>query len=80
MEDKEVGEIWYLCRDGGTDPAVESLIRKLVHERTAKLALTHTNGRCWTNEEWEGAQRLALDNFGIDPKTFHQFAPNKPRK
>ena len=72
MTDKELGKLWadtnYM--ETGYSGLVVSLIRKLVEERKILLLTRHAKGTMWTAKEEVAAEKLALCDFGIDPKTW----------
>ena len=72
MQDKELGKLWadtnYM--DIGYSSLVAILIRKLVEERKLLLLTRHARGAMWTDKEEAAAEKLALSDFGIDPKTW----------
>jgi hypothetical protein len=61
MEDKEVGEVWAVNRQGSfiNQPVIDRLIRKLVEERM----------RIYTGNN-DVRLHEALEDFGIPPETF----------
>jgi hypothetical protein len=72
MSDKELGKLWadtnYM--ETGYSGLVVCLIRKLVEERKILLLTRHAGGAMWTAKEEVAAEKLALCDFGIDPKTW----------
>jgi hypothetical protein len=72
MSDKELGKLWadtnYM--ETGYSGLVVCLIRKLVEERKILLLTRHAGGAMWTAKEEAAAEKLALCDFGIDPKTW----------
>ncbi|HEX9273087.1 MAG TPA: hypothetical protein VGA01_12820 [Candidatus Binatia bacterium] len=74
MTDKELGKLWadtnYL--ETGYSGLVASLIRKLVEERKILLLTRHAKGAMSTDEEEAAAEKVALRDFAIDPKTWEE--------
>ena len=72
VPDKELGKLWadtnYM--ETGYSGLVACLIRKLVEERKILLLTRHAKGARWTDKEEAAAEKLALCDFGIDPKTW----------
>jgi hypothetical protein len=72
MPDKELSKLWadtnYM--EIGYSGLVACLIRKLVDERKNLLLMRHAGGAPWTDKEEAAAEKLALCDFGIDPKTW----------
>jgi hypothetical protein len=72
MPDKELGKLWadtdYM--ETGYSGLVASLIGKLVEERKNLLLTRHAGGAIWTDKEEAAAEKLALCDFDIDPKTW----------
>ena len=71
MTDKELGKLWadtnYM--ETGYSGLVASLIRKLVEEQKILVLTRRARGSMWTDEEEAAAEKVALRDFGIDPKT-----------
>ena len=72
MPDKELGKLWadtnYM--ETGYSGLVACLIRKLVEERKNLLLMRHAGEATWTDKEEAAAEKLALCDFGIDPRTW----------
>jgi hypothetical protein len=74
MMDKELGKLWadtnYM--ETGYSGLVVCLIRKLVEERKNLVLMRHAREERWTDKEEAAAEKLALCDFGIDPKTWEE--------
>jgi hypothetical protein len=74
MRDKDLGKLWVdtSYMETGYSSLVVGLICKLVEERKILLLTRHARGAMWTDKEEAEAEKLALCDFGIDPKTWEE--------